>query len=515
MEIVRKQLREVGKMKEVWRTSSKIMVVVMLCASVLSAAIGGLVLYQSSKVVEKNVYKNLEMTAENYANIFSNSTEKVESTLDSYMSSVKGTIDYDALYSNPDSYLKKYQDQVLVPLTKQYAEDNQKHFLGIYFDFDPSIPLHLNEDDQTYGVWYLDKNLTGEIQRNGMEQKKNFYPDNDMMGWYYDAVKAKAGVWSKPYIDIYTGYYMISFTEPLYYKNQLIGVAGIDMTFDSVKSIIEKFKVLDTGYAFLLSSDYDVIVTPGDKSISGDMNLSDLGEGYQKLIDAIETGSAKSVSIGKATDGKVLSYGKMSNGYIFVIEVKSQEIFKDLNYIRTLIDSVILVGIIICAVVAYFLGIYISKPVDEAQRKIHKLFCHDLQKDSRTVRFSKNSEGQKMLDEVEGIRMTTEKFIVALKENLYIEELAHEKLNASINKLEILLERMQMQFDNSSDEESLNQFQIEESKRLLDQITHLLKDMDFIHEQNKKLGSVYYLDEHSGISQKNKIDEKEGSNKNE
>ena len=116
-----------------------------------------------------------------------------------------------------------------------------------------------------------------------------------------------------------------------------------------------------------------------------------------------------------------------------------------------------------------------------------------------------------MLDEVEGIRMTTEKFIVALKENLYIEELAHEKLNASINKLEILLERMQMQFDNSSDEESLNQFQIEESKRLLDQITHLLKDMDFIHEQNKKLGSVYYLDEHSGISQKNKIDEKEGS----
>jgi methyl-accepting chemotaxis protein len=164
---------------------------------------------------------------------------------------------------------------------------------------------------------------------------------------------------------------MISYNAPLYYKNQLIGVAGIDMTFESVKNIIEKFKVLDTGYAFLLSSDYDVILTPGKKAITENSNLTNPAEGYGKLLDTIENGGKKSVFIGKATNGKVLSYGKMSNGYIFVIEVKSQEIFKDLNYIRTLIDTVILVGITLCAAVAYFLGKYIAKPVDEAQRRIH------------------------------------------------------------------------------------------------------------------------------------------------
>ena len=296
-----------------------------------------------------------------------------------------------------------------MPLTRQFALDNQKDFLGIYFDFEPSIPLHLGENDQTYGVWYLDKNLTGKTERNSMELKKNFYPGNGKMGWYYDAVKAKAGVWSKPYIDIYTGYYMISYNAPLYYKNQLIGVAGIDMTFESVKNIIEKFKVLDTGYAFLLSSDYDVIVAPRDKEMDGNANFANLDKRYQKLIDVIESGKSKSVSIGSSTDGKVLSYGKMSNGYIFVIEVNSEEIFKDLNYIRTLIDTVILVGIILCAVIAYILGKYIAKPVDEAQRKIHKLFCQDLQKDNRSVVFSRNSEGRKMLDEIESIRATTEK----------------------------------------------------------------------------------------------------------
>lgn len=473
----------------------------MLCASVLSAAIGGLVLYQSSKVVEANVYRNLELTAYNYASVFSSSTEKVENTLDSYLSSINGTIDYDALFSEPDAYLKSYQDQVLVPLTKQFAVDNKKHFLGIYFDFEPSIPLLLGEDEQTYGVWYLDKNLTGTIERNSMELKKNFYPGNGKMGWYYDAVTAKAGVWSKPYTDIYTGYYMISYNAPLYYRDQLVGVAGIDMTFESVRNIIEKFKVLDTGYAFLLGSDYDVIVTPGEKDIKETSNLTDPAEGYGKLIDAIEDGSKKSAFIGNTTDGKVLSYGKMSNGYLFVIEVKSQEIFKDLNYIRTLIDTVILVGIILCAAVAYFLGKYIAKPVDEAQRRIHKLSCQDLQKDACPVRLTRNNEGQKMLDEIELIRMTTEKMILTLKDNLNQEEFAQEKLESAMNKLEIILGRMQSS-DAGGRDKALNKFQYEESNRLFEQMSQLLSELTAIHEQNKKLGSIYCLGESSVLCYK-------------
>ena len=180
------------------------------------------------------------------------------------------------------SYLKSYRDNTLVPLTKQFAVDNKNSALGVYFDFDPGLPKNLGADDHTYGVWYLDKKLNGSIERNDMEFKKNFYPDNKNMAWYYNAVKAKTGVWSKPYIDIYTGYYMISYNVPLYYGDQLIGVAGIDMTFESVKNMIEKFKVLDTGYAFLLSGDY------------GHHRQSDAERDQQKhKIDRTESGLSK------------------------------------------------------------------------------------------------------------------------------------------------------------------------------------------------------------------------------
>lgn len=482
-------------MKEIWRTSSKIMVVVMLCASVLSAAIGGLVLYQSSEVVETNVYHNLELTARNYADTFSDSTEKVESTLSAYLSAINGTIDYDTLLRDPDAYLKNYQEEVLVPMTKQFASDNREHFLGIYFDFDPGLPAHLTEEEETYGVWYLDKDLSGNIQRNSMELKKNFFPSNELMGWYYDAVRAERGVWSKPYTDIYTGYYMISYTVPLYYKEHLIGVAGIDMTFDSVKNIIQRFRVLDTGYAILMSEDYDVIVSPEHRDISEGSNLSDPKQGYRSLIDVIEAGKKKSVFIGKAADGKVLSYGKMSNGYLFVIEVRSQEIFKDLNYIRTLIDTVILIGIILCAVVAYFLGKYIARPVDEAQRRIHRLACQDLQQDTRPVSFSRNSEGQKMLTELESVRLTTERLICSLKENLTQEELAQQKLEALMGKLDILLARMEQGGDLQSEKGSLSDFQAEESKHLLEEAALLIGEWKTFLERNKKLSGIYYLDE--------------------
>ena len=496
-------------MKEVWRTSSKIMVVVMLCASLLSASIGGVVLYQSSRFVEQNTYKNLTVTAENYANVFSKSTEKVEATLAAYLSSIYGTLDFSTLFSDPDRYLSTYQEQTLVPLTRQYAVDNKKNFLGIYFDFNPDIPANLLEGQQTYGTWFLDKNLSGQILRNDMELKKNFDPKNEEMRWYYDAVNAGTGIWSEPYTDIYTGLYMISYTAPLYYKNQLIGVAGIDMTFDSVTNIIKQFKVFDTGYAFLLSSDYDIIVSPKEKGVIANMKLTDADQDYQKLINAIEAGMPKHVMIGKSSDENVLSYGKMSNGYIFVIEVKSSEILEDLNYIRMLIDTLILFGIILCAVVAYFLGKYIAKPVEEAQKRIHKLSCMDLQESSHSVKIYKNNDGQRMIDEIDSIRQNLEKLITGLKRNFNQEEILQENHKIVIEKMEIILERIQQNHETVSDNQSLTEFQIQESQKLLTQLKHQLLDLMAIHDQNKKLGGAYYLDENSNHSECRKKAERE------
>jgi kynurenine formamidase len=115
-----------------------------------------------------------------------------------------------------------------------------------------------------------------------------------------------------------------------------------------------------------------------------------------------------------------------------------------------------------------------------------------------------NNEGQKMLDEIELIRMTMEKLILSIKDNLNQEELTQEKLESAMNKLEIIMERMHQNYETGDREKILNEFQYEESKRLFEQMAQLLSELTAIHAHNKKLGSIYYLDESSVLCYKNK-----------
>lgn len=120
-----------------------------------------------------------------------------------------------------------------------------------------------------------------------------------------------------------------------------------------------------------------------------------------------------------------------------------------------------------------------------------------------------------MLDEIESIRMTTERLVLSLKENLSQEELSQEKLEAAVNKLEIIMERMRLNCDTNSGDSMLNDFQFEESKRLFDQISRLLTELTAVHERNKKLGGIYYVDDSSIPNCKNisKNEIEEGSAK--
>ena len=69
-------------MKIIWKISSKIMLTVMICTSVLAALIGIIVLNQSGKAIEENTYTNLKLTAEKYGSVFSESTESIEATVE-------------------------------------------------------------------------------------------------------------------------------------------------------------------------------------------------------------------------------------------------------------------------------------------------------------------------------------------------------------------------------------------------------------------------------------------------
>lgn len=474
-----------------WKISSKIMVAIMTSSAALAAIIGSIALFQATHVIERSALNNLQATAESYSREFSITTEKVESVLDSYIASIRSSVDIESINSEKEEYISVFQDKSLLPLTKEYAETTEG-ILGIYFDVDPYLTPNLLNEESVYGAWYLDKHLTGKIVREPLEKKKNFYPENNELQWYYKPIRSQKGVWSKPYRDIYTGHYMISYNKPVYVDNQLIGVAGIDIVFEDIITMIESVKVYDTGYAFLLDEDFDFIVHPEISSESKYMNLVDFENSqYKKLVDEMKQKKSGIVEINQGYNKKLAGFSHLNNGYIVVLEVKSFEILEGLNKVRSIIDAIILFGILVSAVAAYLLGKFISKPVERAGKIIERMMHFDYSSeidDSKLVNIS--SDSGKMIVELSKVRESINHSIMMLRDNSNNIYISSEKIEKHFQKLNGLLERLEImnELKKNSNEK------MDEGREILSEIGCCLEEIKRLNHKNSKITELFKTD---------------------
>ncbi len=482
-------------MKLKWKISSKIMVAIMISSAALAAVIGSIALYQASNVIEKSAMNNLKARAESYANEFSITTGNVESVLDSYIASISASINLDKVY-NDQEYLKIYQEDTLVPLTRKFAE-NTGGILGIYFDIDPSVTPYLLEDESVYGAWLLDRNLTGKIVREELEIKKNFYPENEKMQWYYAPLKKQKGVWSKPYRDIYTGYYMISYNKPVVIEDTLIGVAGIDIIFEDIMTMVESVQLFETGYAFLLDEDMDFIVHPQMKDDTewGDQKLSGIKDSlYKALAEKISKESSGIDEIGTGYNKTFVGFAHMNNGYVVGIEVKSTEVLEELNKVRSIIDIIILAGILMSAIAAYILGKFISKPVERLGKMIKRMMHFDFSSEINDVQLvNTESDSGRMIVELSKLRDSVNHSIMMFRSNSHLIHNSGEKIEKILENSMALLERMELMHEIESKGTPI-QDDIQLEKDLILEIKKMIQELNGINEKNIKITDLYKTD---------------------
>jgi len=476
-----------------WKISSKIMVAIMISSAALAAVIGSIALYQASNVIEKSALENLKSRAESYANEFSVTTGKVESVLDSYIASISASIEIDEVYSKQE-YIYKYQEDTLVPLTRKYAE-NTEGILGIYFDIDPSVTPYLSDEESVYGAWLLDRNLTGKIEREKMEYKKNFYPENEKMQWYYMPVLKKKGVWSKPYRDIYTGYYMISYNKPVIIEDKLVGVAGIDIIFENIMTMVESVQIFDTGYAFLLDEDLDFIVHPQTDPELEDQKLYSFKDSqYIALAQKISQEFSGIDEIGTGYNKTYVGFAHMNNGYVVGIEVKSSEVLEALNKVRGIIDIIILVGILLAAIAAYILGKFISKPVERLGKMIKRMMHFDFSSEIKDMQLvNTESDSGRMIVELSKMRDSVNHSIMMLRSNSHLIHNSTEKIENALENSMALLEKMELLHEIDYKNTPINEDILLE-KDLIIEVQKTIEELNQINEKNIKITDLYKTD---------------------
>ena len=164
---------------------------------------------------------------------------------------------------------------------------------------------------------------------------------------------------------------MISYTMPVYANNELVGVAGMDISFESLRKIILNTKIYDTGSAFLLDKDYSFVVDGNKKSTD---KLDTLENGKYKFITD-ELSNKKSMVLETNFEGhkQMMGYYTLNNGQIMGVKVPSSEVFKNLNNSIYIIVLIIALGIIVSIIIALVIGRRISRPIEVATSFIGKL----------------------------------------------------------------------------------------------------------------------------------------------
>lgn len=111
---------------------------------------------------------------------------------------------------------------------------------------------------------------------------KAFEPDHDQRSDYFytravdENNPQRKAVWTNPYYDYGGKGWVITCSSPFYVKGELGGVVCIDVSLKAIADSIADFRIGNTGFAFVISEEGDVIYHPDMMDI-----VSDTGERYQ------------------------------------------------------------------------------------------------------------------------------------------------------------------------------------------------------------------------------------------
>lgn len=207
-----------------------------------------------------------------------------------------------------------------------------------------------------------------------------FNSNNKNLEWYYGVLEEKKGKWTDVFTDVGTNVEMISYTEPIYIDNTLIGVVGMDVKFDLFKKAINDIKIYKSGYAFLISKDFNFLVHP---LYGKEENLTTIDNGNLKFIaDAIKKEKLGNINYELGGESKMMSYYSLPNGMIIGLSAPNKEVLENIKSLQLYIYAFTALGIFISIIVGLYVSKKISNPIVNVTMLLDKISNFNLVNDN-------------------------------------------------------------------------------------------------------------------------------------
>ncbi|MEC9488504.1 MAG: methyl-accepting chemotaxis protein [Halanaerobium sp.] len=369
------------------RISSKIILSIATCSIVIAVLVGGFSIFQSRTLVNGLIEDKLLYLSQSTAGDVDEYILKIESAVKGLATTVSTTLDKEKIAYNT-FYATQFRE-MMVPVLARFAGMSDDA-ISTYLYIEPEMM-----GGQVYKLIYTkDQDQAGEDGVDGHtsattdlqpptssseadavsaasstegSQEENLQQNSGTgsnMEWYYEAVLYPEGIWSKPYLDEVTGQMVFSYKLPILIDGTRVGLVGMDISSNSFIKTINDIKLYQTGYAFLLNQDYDFFVHP---RFGLNENLATVDNGsLEFMIDKLGAKEDGIFTYELEGQEKIMGFSRLTNGYILGVSVNRGEALQSLTGLSRFLAFLVIAGVVMAVVVAWYLGRRLAQPVVEA-----------------------------------------------------------------------------------------------------------------------------------------------------
>jgi methyl-accepting chemotaxis protein len=202
---------------------------------------------------------------------------------------------------------------------------------------------------------------------------------------YYDVPKAT----KKPYLVqpyMYDGTLMTSFMTPILRHGTFLGVVGIDRSLNALNAEVRGTKVLDSGYAMIVSNNGTFASAP-DKKLVGTKTLTQVAKTRHASVLATIAAGVKAGRAGQVEADDPFHGGRRvlvswapvrTGGFGYITVAPKSEVFAQVDALRTKLLVIGLVALLLLAGAVVLVARRLTKPIGAFVDRLDQLSSVDV-----------------------------------------------------------------------------------------------------------------------------------------
>lgn len=380
--------------------SLKAKVLLIVVGSVLISTLicGAVCMYNSLTVTNGDAKEKLVDVAKENGLKLDNTLAQIETSVNTLANMTIRTIDDVERFRQDAAYVEECTDKL-----KDIALESAKNTQGAltyYIRYNPDFT------EATSGLFASRNGADAEFESLTPTDFSSYDKDDlEHVGWYYIPVNNGKPTWMDPYLNSNINVYMISYVVPITIDDVQVGIVGMDIDFNEMKTQAGNSKSFESGYGFLVNGENKIMSHPDAKYGTAVADLS------KELADYLSAG--KNDVVGQYSyNGKSETAGfvTLKNGMKLVVTAPTSELQQSSRTLFIWIAIAMLLSVLYGLIVAIIFSNNLVNPI----RRLT-----DIVEDTAELNFKANPYSDKLVkikDEIGDMARAVRKMRKKLRE---------------------------------------------------------------------------------------------------